>query len=523
MEDAKQDVIEQMRQDCEDSLYIFARVACGFNKFKPELHKKMCDFLQSDGSIRKLLLAPRDHFKSSVVQAYVLWRLINNPEERILIAGDTAGTAENKLEKIKNILKHSSTLQALWPNLVPKSKVGVRWSQQEIELNRNEAHAEPSITALGVGGARAGAHYTLIICDDIATKEAKDQPTTMRKTIEWFNGLEAMLVEPYKNEIVLVGTPWAHDDVHEHADHSWRSGTTKKFYEAMVLPFWGEDDLPIFPELYGGIDNAMDFARRMAESDPYLWSCNFLLSPSIPDAEFDESELMYYSLSKNHEFAIIRKDIHEEDLERKGPAREAADPEIVSLSGLRTYIAVDPAFKKDASASKAAINVSSPLPDGRVIVRESIGIRGGTFALVEKLIDLCRKYEGSLHKIGIESVAQQQSFIDLMNREMRQRGIYKRVEPMPPGSSKSKEARIRSILQPLFAQRRIFLRPNMRGLIEEFRKFPLSQTRDELDAMAYAAEYFWNKGTPEGSNETYDVYFRKYRDDRNSASRLTGY
>lgn len=506
-----------MRQDCLDSLYVFAKMVCGFDKFKKELHGDMCDFLQNTGTLRKMLLAPRDHFKSSVVQAYILWRICHNPEERVLIAGDTGGTAENKLKKIKGIIQSSKTLQMLFPEIVPENFNTIQWSDQAITLNREGAHAEPTISALGVGGARAGAHYTLIVCDDICTKEAAEQPSTMRKIIAWFNGLEALLVSAYENLIVLVGTPWAHDDVHEHADRAWSRSTVPGFYEKKVIPFFKEGGEPIFPELYApdgdpekGRENALDFARRFKETDPYLWSCNYDLSPTVPNAEFNEDNLRYYTVSPNTQYLLY----YEED---------ETEPRVVPCSQLLTYIAIDPAFKKDPTASKAAINVSSPAPDGSIYIRESIALRGGTHALIEETERLCRKYSDSLHRIGVELVGQQQAFIDFLSKELRQRGIYKRVEGLPPGSTKSKEARIRSVLQPLFAQRRVFLQANMAGLIDEIRKFPLSAVKDELDAMAYAAEYFWTKGGHVREHEDHLTYMERFREKRETGSRIAGY
>jgi len=142
--------------------------------------------------------------------------------------------------------------------------------------------------------------------------------------------------------------------------------------------------------------------------------------------------------------------------------------------------------------------------------------------LIERLCSLVTKYDDSLLKIGVERVGQQQSFIDYLSKEFRRRGIYRRVDPLPPGSRKSKEARIRSTLQPYFGERRVWVRVDMAGLLDEFNKFPLSQIRDELDAMAYSAQYYWAKYAT-GMNSNYEEYIKKYEEDRATASIVTGY
>lgn len=501
-------LLAELRRDCKANLYLFAKTVCGFDKFVPTLHKDMCDFLQYNDSLRKMLLCPRDHYKSSAIQAFILWRLVRNPEERILIAGDTAKTAQAKLLKIKQILEGNQTLRALYPEIIPLDTSKVQWSTEALTIKRKRAASEASLTAQGVEGARAGAHYTLIVCDDIATKEAKDQPSTMAKIIDWMDGTEALLEEAYKNQIIVVGTPWSHDDVYEHVRKSWTHSHIKTFYSEMVRPFFDDDEEPIFPELYGGRDNAIDFATRLSRTNPYLWSANFMLSPQIPDAEFKESDLQYYQYTPDGRYLLYRDDRDE--------------TRVQPVAALEIYIACDPAFTKDATASKAAINVSGVAPDGNIFILESIGMRGGTDALIDRIVGMVIRFGDQLRKVGVEKVGQQQSFIDYLNREFRRRGIYRRVEPLPPGSAKSKEVRIRSQLQPYFSQKRVYLRVGMSGLLDEFRKFPLSNVRDELDAMAYGAQYFWGQAA-NAPVSSYEDYMRQYNADRRTASATSGY
>jgi len=507
----EQAVLAKMRQDCLDNLYVFCKVVCGYDKFVPRLHHKMSTFLQHDPALRKLMLVPRDHFKSSLGIAYILWRICRNPEERILLAGDTLSTAQKKMNKIRAYFVQSKMLKVLFPEVIPPRALAgdLPGSLDEMVVPRKEAHAEPTVTAAGVTGARAGAHYTLIVCDDLATKEAKDQPSTMAKTIEWLDGAEALLEEPYENEIILIGTPWTHGDVHEHAQKAWSRGTFENFYNELIIPFFDDEGDPIFPELYGGVENAMDFAMRFSQTNPYLWSANFMLNPQVPDAEFQEDDLQYYHLSPDAQFLLCTRGVGQ-------------DPFIIPKSSLDVFIAIDPAFSKDATASKAAINVSGIAPDGNVFILDSIGVRGGTDVLIDTICEQCIIWAGQLRRLGVEKVGQQQAFIDYLQKELRRRGIYRKVDPLPPGSTKSKEARIRSILQPYFGQKRVWVRINQGGLLEEFRKFPLWNVRDELDAMAYAADHYWNK-YGKGVAQDYDQYLDRYRAARATADPVTGY
>src|SRR3990167_4073882 len=57
----------------------------GFRDLTPT-HSDLCTFLQWDASKIKLVLMPRYSFKSTITTVgMILWRLLKNPNERILI------------------------------------------------------------------------------------------------------------------------------------------------------------------------------------------------------------------------------------------------------------------------------------------------------------------------------------------------------------------------------------------------------------------------------------------------------
>ena len=50
--------VSALRKDALNSLYFFAKVVCGFKDFTPGLHKDLCDFMQTDQALRKIMLVP---------------------------------------------------------------------------------------------------------------------------------------------------------------------------------------------------------------------------------------------------------------------------------------------------------------------------------------------------------------------------------------------------------------------------------------------------------------------------------
>ena len=92
---------------------------------------------------------------------------------------------------------------------------------------------------------------------------------------------------------------------------------------------------------------------------------------------------------------------------------------------------------------------------------------------------------------------------------------------MRGGGGARREQGSGSILQPYFGQQRVWLQVNMNGLLSEFRKFPLSEVKDELDAMAYAADNYWS--TRPGVRTDQKVYIEAYEESRKTANKSTGY
>src|SRR3990172_12020194 len=71
--------------------YEFNRDVLGWPDIYESLHRDVCDFVQNNVGKKKLLiLLPRGTFKSSIVTVgYTLWRIVNNPNDRVLIANAT--------------------------------------------------------------------------------------------------------------------------------------------------------------------------------------------------------------------------------------------------------------------------------------------------------------------------------------------------------------------------------------------------------------------------------------------------
>jgi predicted phage terminase large subunit-like protein len=167
---------------------------------------------------RSLVLAPRDHGKSIILTiAYLVWRIVKNPNIRILIVSNSATTAQKFLEAIKSHFEKNTTLIALFGDYTSK-----RWNTEAITVSTRTAigYKEPTCSTVGVYGSIVSGHFDLIMCDDLVdfenarSKEGRDKLWSWLWTV-LMPTLETSETDPDKDgEIHFIGTRYDDDDLY---------------------------------------------------------------------------------------------------------------------------------------------------------------------------------------------------------------------------------------------------------------------------------------------------------------------
>jgi predicted phage terminase large subunit-like protein len=175
-----------------------------------EHHSDILDFIERNDNLRSLILAPRGAGKSSIVTiAYVLWRLLKNPDLRILIVSNSQSQAAGFLREIKQHCERNKTLNFLFGNLI-----GDKWSETEIDLGiRKKFVKEANISAYGIFGALVGRHYDLIIMDDVVSQEIANSPTQRAKLEQWV-GMSLMPTLEPGAQVIVIGTRYHNSDLY---------------------------------------------------------------------------------------------------------------------------------------------------------------------------------------------------------------------------------------------------------------------------------------------------------------------
>ena len=203
------DLLDVERDLYKQSLYHLCKYGLGMKDVNWSTHGGMIKNLESDTK-RKLMVLPRGSLKSSVgIVGYSIWRLIKNPNETILIDSEVFENSKNFLREIKAHLQSPKMVELFG------SFKGIPWGEGEMNIaQRTHVTKEASITCGGVNTTKVGAHYDIILCDDLnshnnsATIEGRQKVLTHWK-------MNVSLLQP-NGTMTLTATRYASDDVVGH-------------------------------------------------------------------------------------------------------------------------------------------------------------------------------------------------------------------------------------------------------------------------------------------------------------------
>jgi hypothetical protein len=465
--DLRADLAEMGR----NSLYFFAKGVLGFQDMTEGCHGPACKFLGSNPKQFKLLLWPRDHFKSSVVTiGGTLQMVVQNPENRNLIRNEVATNAQRFLRTIRQHAEGNRRFRALYSDVIPKDTKRVRWNDSELDFARAGQYPEPTVSAAGITSTSTSQHFNHITDDDPISEEAIKSELVMQEAINRIKGVDALMVHPEKDTHWLVGTRWSFADVYSWYERTFK-GRMARYIRGAI-----EQGEPIFPERF----SLAKLAEIMDAVGPYRWSCNYMNQP------------------RNTEL----QDLNIEDLKFWG-WNEAGDRvqcfdkagQLVDswrLDDLDVTITVDPAPAETVTSDRNAISVVGVSPRNQLIVLEAWSARCTSLELCKQWLDFVWKYSPRL--TGIEKAVYQMSLKWFMKDAAEKRGLYVRIEPLKPGGKGKPHVRG---LQPIMATGKLFIHPTQVILRQEMADYPLGEHDDVVDCLALQLQLMKGQLSPE--------------------------
>ena len=498
---------QALRARCLRDLYWFAEVVLGYGPFIPMTpgpHRLLCKFLERktgqpllDNRWYRKIEMPRETGKSTLLRAYAVQRICQNPDIAILLVNEKEQLAKDFLGDIKWHFQSNDLFRALFSDIVPPEFRETTWSATRIVVNRSTGRPDPTIDVIGVGGAVTGKHPDLILVDDMISREAMENARAgswqiMHQTNRWINQLDPLL---NKNalpcpEITWVGTRWWHGDSYEHVEKAYGgdnpmqtcllrtqlpNGVTQQVpaYAKGNLAIFRraaiEDGRSIFPEKW-----SLDKLAEIRVRDPELFAANYLNAPADEiTATFKQDWLKFFAWLDDDQIYIT-------DQSGKKTVR--------ALRDLDKIVIVDPGGFQEKTTDDRARAAAWMLGDdlqGNYFGLDCYAEKDTYLAAIRHIVMWAQKY--GPRKIYVERAGQQAAFAQLLRQELEKAACLVPVDDTtlkPEG--RAKELRILE-MEPYFQRGQVYVGTGAQ--FHEFRtqysQFPRAQRLDVIDALGY--------------------------------------
>ena len=457
-----------LRTQAKNNLYILAKGVLQYPDVNPATHLDLCTFCTESPSLRRLMLMPRGHLKSTLLTIADSIRLvIQNPEfARVLIASETATQAVAFLREIKGHWQNNIVLRELFEELVPSKFAGqgVDWSNTQATLNRSAPHKESHWMTVGAGGAITGFHFTRIKCDDLIGLEAARSPAEMNGVIEWNNNIEPLVESQHTTIIDWIGTRWSIRDLYAHIMEMYGDQISVFLREAI------ERGLIIFPA-----KQSWSKYQLLQERSPKVWFAQYCNNP-IASGQQDFPA----GLIRNFRFSIDGSEV----VFRPPEGDQTGEEKKWKTSQLDRVLTCDPNSGSPTADDMAAAIVSGISPDDEVFALETWSDRSSPSEFVDQIFRLAKFWKPRV--IGIEKAGQQNTD-HYFRLKAEKEQLYFNVQPVTP-RNRSKEDRVRGALQPIINSGRMYLLPSQTILRGQIASHPDCLLFDEIDAFAYGPE-----------------------------------
>lgn len=463
---------DDVRAACRDSLWYLSTQVLGYTDWDV-IHDDVEKML-GRAATRKMLLLPRGHLKTSIItKGYVIKRILQNPNIRILIANQVWDKAREMLFEIKELLTEKSMLAQLFGQFS-----STRWRDDEIVIRqRSKALAAPTIATAGVESEMTSSHFDLILVDDVQglmncqTKEQRD------KVKKFYRSLTALL-DP-GSEMIVLGTRWHHDDIYQEI-----IDTESQYYDVMVRQVV-EDGKIIFPKKFNlQFDKKLkNWVHTMVPTMDYI---DFLRNSLGPD---------FYSQYMNQpidaETQLIKKDYFQ--YYSRPPER------------LFRCMAVDLAMTANRRADYTAIVVAGMTENRDIYVLDTIrGRWNNPSDIVNNIFQMYDKWHPTV--TGMESMGFQKTIKIWLEQEMRQRkqSFYIKELKTPPTMIKTSRTKA---LEPWYRNKKVFHLQWMKDLENELLCMSTDGYKgkhdDLIDTMAHLLDMLLpgESAAPERMNE----------------------
>lgn len=475
--DLTSDDISYLRWRAKNDLFYLSNSVLGYSKLSTGLHGHIVSWINDTRyDLYRLMLLPRVHYKTTVITIsdsiqIALPDVDNNhqspfnlgPDVRLLLGHESHTGASRFLFEITSHFMSNPKLMALFPECIPTPK-RQRMNQHELELPRNEHWAEPTFDTLGVGAKSQGRHYNFIKLDDIFGDKARDSRAERETTIQWFDNIQAFLVDLIDGHIDLIGTRYSLDDVYHHAIKTYGDDLVK--YIRRVEEIQNGKLQPIFPE------RIQPRQLNILRQNPKVW-VQYTNDPVSGLTHFEQGWKRFFEWLSGKRLAVF----------------SGSNKTIVNTNDCDICLLLDPARTR-----KHGLVVTAMDPKGRIFVLEAIKGAYRDPELANLIFRLVQRWWP--RTVAIEDVIFSSLYQPWFEAEMKLRGVRFNVQTVKRKrvgrEQEAKEDHVKALAN-YFSAGLVFFHDSQNELIEEYDSFGATDDYHILDAMAYGPQV-WRPG-----------------------------
>ena len=477
----------------------------------------IADFLQSQGEKRKVIEAFRGVGKSWITSAFVCWRLLINPHEKILVVSASKQRADDFSIFTKRLLGQMPILQHLAPN------DNGRNSNIAFDVALAAASHAPSVKSVGISGQMTGSRASLIIADDIESANNSATQTQREKLSEAVKEFDAILSVGEKSETIFLGTPQTEESIYNtladrgYTQRIWPSRYPKnqkqiEAYSGRLAPMiqenWTEKTAwdPTDPNRF----DESELSERELSYGRSGFALQFQLDTSLSDADkypLKLADLIIMNIDRDQAPSKVSHGTRVDEIIRELPnvgftgdrfyKPFYTSPEWQEYAG--TVMAIDPSGRGKDSTGYAVVSQLN----GMLYVKKAGGLPGGySPEALAKLAETAKEHK--VNEIIIESNFGDGMFSQLL-KPVLQRIYPVTINPDEIRHNTQKELRIIDSLEVLMNQHRVVVD---KQLVIDDQKIPkvtdqlfYQMTRltkqkgallhdDAIDALAIACKYW---------------------------------
>lgn len=417
----------------------------------------------------RMLMAMRGLAKSLTAQIYTVWRLYRDLDEHILVMSASGGRATNFTRFVQKLIK----LLPCTKHIAPRHNEE-RTSGSSFDVAGATDSDSPSVYAVGVENQIAGFRATLLIYDDIETKQNSTSIIMREKIDHYAKEAHNLLMAGHKESITLC-TPHSKDSIY--------MGWIAEGHSPLVIPseYVGKEHflykyvakhirerVEKFPSLIGQATDERINGKELESTRLKIGLSEYKLQYILDVSESDD---LKHPLKLSD---LIVMDVTEDDAPIKIGHSSMPDRQIyVKHNGFKGDKIYQPSFVSDERASYQT-KILSVDPSGRGKDETAycvIYILAGKIFLKE-IGGFAGGYDddslSTLAKIGghhqVEYFVNETNFGDGSFARMFEPYMYKympKAERVDIRSSTQKELRIINTLEPLLNQHKIIVDKNV--------------------------------------------------------------